>query len=99
MECNVIKTTSFRSFDSIYIFNPSGELEILVWTWVGMSINIVFCIVCFRLGFLCSWYMVGRNFIFNAGFGMCSHLDWCLDFYSSKCLGMDHDVYESFGPI
>ncbi len=36
---------------------------------------------------------------FNAGFGMRSHLDWCLDFYSSKCLGMDHDVDEIFGPI
>ena len=69
MECNVIKTTSFRSFDSIYIFNPSGELEILVWTWVGMSINIVFCIVCFRLGFLCSWYMVAGNFTMYWGQG------------------------------
>ena len=51
MECNVIKTTSFRSFDSIYIFNPSRELEILVLAWVEMSIYIVFCIIYFRLGF------------------------------------------------
>ena len=46
--------------------------------------------------------MIGIGFYFSMQgiFILCSHMEiGCLDFYSSKCLGMDHDVDESFGPI